>query len=203
MDYKELSFRIFENLCSMEKPGRAAHSLSVAALSQFLCSRFDIEPEKGYAAGLAHDLCKNLPKQSQWILARRLSGEYESFAQIESSMRGDEAFGDHIIHGLAAAAFCVETFGVRDFDFLESLAVHSTGRASMSKLSKIVYISDKLEPGRITPEGTASALTGMGLDDLMLFAVKAVVEWFGDKKLAIADTTVALYNELSKGHKVL
>jgi nicotinate-nucleotide adenylyltransferase len=199
MDYRALSFTIFRDLSAMEKPRRAAHSLSVAALAQFLCGRFGIEPDKGYAAGLAHDLCKNLPKPMQWTFAKELpSGQFGHLAGIEAAMEKDAEFGNHIIHGPASAAFCMKHYNVEDEDFLESLAVHSTGKMEMSDLAEIIYIADKLEPGRITPTGTIGALSGMDLPNLMLFAVRAVVEWFGDRQLAVADATLVLYNELSK-----
>ncbi|MCL2472513.1 MAG: nicotinate (nicotinamide) nucleotide adenylyltransferase, partial [Treponema sp.] len=41
------------------KAGRFIHSRNTALLSWDLCRRFNLDPQKGYLAGIAHDMCKS------------------------------------------------------------------------------------------------------------------------------------------------
>jgi len=58
-----------------------------------------------------------------------------------------------LIHGFAAAEI-LGRYGVRDKDIENAVRYHTTGRAGMSRLEKIVYLADKQVQGerRVTIE---------------------------------------------------
>ena len=41
-----------------------------------------------------------------------------------------------------------DIFGIDDEDILNAIAYHTTGRAGMSTLEKIIFLADAIEPGR-------------------------------------------------------
>ena len=54
-------------------------------------------------------------------------------------------------HGPIAAEKIQELFNVHDPEIIEAIKNHTTGHPNMSKLDKIIYIADSLEPGRDYP----------------------------------------------------
>lgn len=108
----------------------------------------------GRIAGLAHDLCKEMP------LARQ-----EALATIYSSLSGrdipkDGVIGRAALHGPAAAGLLASEFGLDDADILEAVALHTLGAEDMGDLARIIYAADKLEPGRghVDPKFRADCL---------------------------------------------
>jgi nicotinate-nucleotide adenylyltransferase len=164
---------------------RAEHSRGVAALAAGLCSRHGLDPLRGRIAGLAHDLCKELPKREQ----RALAALYPGVAG-ESGLLGDK-----IVHGPAAAALLARDYGLEDGDILEAVALHTLGRPGMGKLATIVYCADKLEPGRghLDPAWRAHLLS-LGLSDMLRETLGAVIAWLEAEGRPVAPESRLLYN---------
>ena len=117
MDFTDSrSFEAFVRpyLDSFCKASRVEHSFSVATVASILCARFGVDPERGFAAGLSHDLLKDRPLPEQWEYARRAKGRgaLKGVAEAVSRMDGEEAFADKIIHGPAASVFLFENGGL-------------------------------------------------------------------------------------------
>ena len=67
----------------------------------------------------------------------------------------------------------------------------------MCPLAKILYIADKIEPGRphVTKEYLAQ-FEDMSLDELMLYVLKENVDYLENKGCAVADETYRLMESL-------
>ncbi len=142
MELAELAALLGGRLDRELKPGRARHSRSVALLAGELCARHGLDEVAGQVAGLAHDLCKDLPMNRQAELAAVYSGlSGQAFAY-------DGVIGEAAMHGPAAAGLLYLEHSLRDGAILEAVALHTLGRAGMGELACIVYAADKLEPGR-------------------------------------------------------
>ncbi|MGN1413635.1 MAG: bis(5'-nucleosyl)-tetraphosphatase (symmetrical) YqeK [Anaerovoracaceae bacterium] len=57
----------------------------------------------------------------------------------------------NLAHGKIAAAVMEREYGITDDDMLNAVSFHTTGRAGMSLLEKIIYIADAIEPNRSYP----------------------------------------------------
>jgi predicted HD superfamily hydrolase involved in NAD metabolism len=171
-------------------PARAAHSRRTAELAAEICGRNGIDPERGRAAGIAHDICKELPRAEQ----RALAASYPA-AVATSSVLIEKA-----LHGPAAAALLARDYGVRDELILEAVAFHTIGRAGMGALAVAVYCADKLEAGR---EGVEDAFRDECLDlplkDMLAAVVRRNVEWIESRGKVVAPETLTLYNSLIDG----
>jgi predicted HD superfamily hydrolase involved in NAD metabolism len=194
MDYAELS-RLIEARALAEGPGamlspkRREHSRNVAVLAAGLCARAGLDPERGRAAGLAHDMCKEFPAAELAALAAAFPG-----ASPRSSLLGGK-----VVHGPAAAALLARDFGVADRELLDAVAYHTLGRIGMGRLETLVYCADKLEPGRrdLDPAFRERCLSLP--PELMLPEVVArLVRWLGEEGLAVAPETRELLASLSR-----
>jgi len=174
-------------------PQRAAHSRRTAELAAELCARFGIDPERGRAAGIAHDLCKELDRDVQ----RRLAAEYPGHPSFSAVM------SDKALHGPAAAALLARDYRVEDEEILDAVAVHTLGRIGMTPLAAVVYCADKLEPGRdgMSPEFRESCLM-LPLAELLREVVGHTIAYLESKGKNVAPETLILYNSLADGDPV-
>jgi len=166
---------------------RAAHSRRVAELAASLCVREGIDPDRGRAAALAHDMCKEMPKKAQRELAAlipgcrsRLGGSWptKSFTAPRrppssratmASRRGDPGGGSPAYRGQAR-------YGQARRDTLLLGQTRAGARAPRR---------------RVSPSMPETALEGM-----LLAVVEGVVVWLQDQGRAVAPETLILYSTL-------
>jgi predicted HD superfamily hydrolase involved in NAD metabolism len=195
MDLSELCRHLDPLLDERLSPERASHSRRVAETAARLCAREGLDPDRGRAAGLAHDLCKEMPRKVQRELAFAYAdskpGSGLSSAQTSSLME------DKVVHGPAAAALLARDFSVDDDELLEAIALHTVGKPGMGILSVIVYCADKLEPGRERlDDAERESCLALPLGAMLLAVVEGVVRWMRSKGRAVAPETLILYSTL-------
>jgi len=87
--------------------------------------------------------------------ARKLAVRYDvDPAKAEIAAWFHDAFrsAGNLEHGPIAAEKIQELFGVTDQEIVEAIRNHTTGHPGMSKLDKVIYIADSLEPSRDFPK---------------------------------------------------
>lgn len=157
-DYDELSGKIDFFVREHVKKTRYEHSVRVAECAVMLCRIFDLDEKKGWFMGIAHDMCKDFPKDELLKLAEK------DGMPIYDMEREKPA----LFHGRAAAVYLKEHYDVDDPSLLEAIAVHVSGAVGMGDYAKILYIADKTEAGRdhLSAE-YREALYKMPLDAMM------------------------------------
>lgn len=168
---------------------RFEHSVRVAETAAFMCGLYGISKEKGYLAGISHDICKEIPKSQMIEFAKKDGFPIEDF---ESEKPG-------LLHGRAAAVFLREKFGIDDKDVLESIAFHTFGKTGLCDLGKIIFIADKIEPGR--PQSTdeyRTHLFAMPLDEITYLVVKENCDYLVSHDKIPAPISIDFLKELSE-----
>lgn len=117
---------------------RFEHSVRVAEYAAKLAPRFNIEPKKAYLAGLGHDSCKNSKDK---FLFNCVKQDGLPVSKIEKEKPS-------LLHGRAAAVIAEFSLGIKDKDVIEAMRYHTFGKVGASDLTLLIYISDKIEPGR-------------------------------------------------------
>lgn len=143
MNYVELTEKISSYTQGAVKKSRFEHSQRVAAMCARICRFYGLDADKGYLAGIGHDMCKDLEIPKMIELAKRDGNPVSEFELNKPSL----------LHGRAAAVMMKEDFGIDDKDILEAVANHTSGKPGMCDLTKALFIADKIEPGR--PQATA------------------------------------------------
>ena len=115
---------------------RFAHTLGVVKTACEMAKRFGEDEHKAEMAGLLHDCAKCMPL-SQMIKAAK-------DVPIDPMMRESKA----LMHAVAGSCVAKDIYGVEDADVLLAIRWHTTGHAGMTRLEKIVYLADMIEPGR-------------------------------------------------------
>lgn len=129
---------IREELKSKLKPSRHEHVLGVAQTAVWLAIKHGEDVNKAYTAGILHDCAKYLPDNEML--------EQADYYHIE--LDDVERRAVQLVHSKVGAYYARDIYGVGDEDILNAIFYHTTGRIGMSKLEKIIYISDYIEPTR-------------------------------------------------------
>ena len=141
---------------------RFEHTLGVEQTARQMARVFGEDEEKAALAGLLHDCAKCMPLSQMIKAARR--------ADVDPVMKESKA----LMHAVAGRCVAQDVYGVQDEDVLGAIRWHTTGRAGMTKLEKIIYLADVVEPTRKPYPGLEdlreACLTD--LDEAMLAALR-------------------------------
>jgi len=173
---------------------RFAHSVAAAETAVALCQRYGLDPEAGFLAGVAHDLCKDMAPERQFELARRFDGPLPALAFMDPQLP----------HGPAAAVFLRDDGLVDDPAVLEAIAYHTFGKPGMGPLALVVYSADKIEPGRgeWIADVASAAVRGDydghgGLERLTAAVIERSMDHVIRSGRPVAPDTLILYNALT------
>jgi len=185
----ETIVRLENDVRSILSPGRFMHSRNTALQVWDLCRRFGIDPQKGYLAGIAHDMCKSLGEKELFRLARADGG---SISKLEQRKPG-------LLHARAAAVQLKRKYGIGDRDVLDAIRYHTTGTRDMNDLAKIVYIADKIEVGRPGIEASLRELKeSADLETLFAAVLNNTVAFLRSRELDISYGTKRLLSAMHK-----
>ena len=168
-----------------EKQSRFEHSKRVAQTCVELCKKYGQDEYLGYFAGISHDICKDFPENEIYELALK---DGEKITPLENEKKA-------LLHGRAASVVLTTEFGVKDEQILQAVRVHTFGCENMCDLAKILFIADKIEPGR--PHVNAEymqKISAFSLDELAYFVLQENIDYLKSKGLEVAPET---FNVLS------
>ncbi|WP_167757949.1 bis(5'-nucleosyl)-tetraphosphatase (symmetrical) YqeK [Deinococcus fonticola] len=141
------------------KPKRYAHVQRVALLAQQIAQANGLseqEIEQAYAAGILHDIARDLPDSE---LLRLAPPECEIDARHPLALHG------------RAARTMLARWGYGDQTVLDAVEDHTTGPRGQRPVSACVYIADVSEPGR----GVNDDIRELALHDLNAALNRAIV----------------------------
>ena len=119
------------------KPKRMPHVLGTAEEAARLARRFGEDETAARVAGLLHDCTKKLDMAEQKALCAQYGIVLDELEQTALKL----------LHAKTGAAIARQVYGVSDAVY-EAILYHTTGRAGMSRLEKILYLADYIEPSR-------------------------------------------------------
>ncbi len=135
--FAELLPLIRQRLETNGRHHRFRHVEGVIDTAVLLAQAHGVDVEKARIAALLHDSTKlDDPAENRRRIALRY-GEGEA-----------DRWPPQLWHGLAAAQYAKAELGIDDADILNAIENHSAGRPGMSKLEKIIFVADYIEPYR-------------------------------------------------------
>ncbi|MCR4762081.1 MAG: bis(5'-nucleosyl)-tetraphosphatase (symmetrical) YqeK [Lachnospiraceae bacterium] len=142
----EDSIRRYRNAMEKElKPDRFEHSLGVAYTSAALAMRYDADVARALTAGMLHDCAKCLDHEEQLRICRK-----NNLPVTEFELRNKK-----LLHAKVGAFLAEHSYDITDAEILSAITWHTTGHPGMTKLEKIVFLADIIEPNRkMFPEMT-------------------------------------------------
>ena len=125
---------------SLLNPNRVAHVLGCRDTAIAMAKRWGADETDAARAGLLHDITKALDGERQLTLA----GEYGII------LNAFQQENPKTLHALTGSLVAERLFGENDA-VVQAVRHHTTGKADMNILEKIIYVADYMEPNRNFP----------------------------------------------------
>jgi len=188
-ELKQITEKINLYALGVLTPPRYEHSVRVAVLARDLCLRFGIEPCDGYLAGIAHDMCKS--GKERWLLSL--------VSQDGDPVIGIELDKPALLHGRAAAVLLAAEFGVTDRSILDAVRHHTFGAPDMDALGKIVFVADKIEPGRTGLDpGKRRKILDSDLDGMTRLVLQDNIQYLEARGKPVSPVTLLMLESLKE-----
>ncbi len=179
--------KIVETLSKRLVESRFHHSLNVAKSAYELAVIYSGDKDKCVTAGLLHDITKNSSDEEHFSL----------FSQGGIVLSVSEKNNRKLWHSISGAEFVKFNTDIDDDDIYNAVKFHTTGRAGMSLLEKIIYVADFISAERDYPDvDIMRSLAVKDLDEAMLYSLKYTIPDLVKKGQTLHPNSVELYNEL-------
>lgn len=123
-------------------PKRVPHVLGTEQEAVRLARRWGEDENDAAEAAILHDITKKLDRNEQLQLCQK----YDIITDTSEGANGK------LFHAMTGAALARDLFGV-PAHIESAIRWHTTGRPDMTKLEKIIYLADYIEPNRHGFEG--------------------------------------------------
>lgn len=165
---------------------RLKHTLGCEKAARKLAKKYGADPEKCAFAAILHDITKQFSREEQLNLCTQYGIIPNSVEQVEWKM----------LHGKTAAAIARAEYGAPE-DVCDAIACHTTGRADMTLIDKIIYLADYIEETRDF-EGvkTARKLANSDLDKALMYCFDSSLRDLLHRKKLIHQDTIAARNSV-------
>ena len=133
-----LPSRVAKRTASLPK-GLADHLLRTRKLARELADRHGVNADSCELGAACHDLARHMRPKALLKEAARLDIPISPIEQRVPIM----------LHGPVAARWLERDGEISNSKVIEAVRCHTTGKAKMRKVSKVVFLADKLEPYKV------------------------------------------------------
>ena len=166
---------------------RFRHSLCVAEEALRLAKLYGADEQKAELAGLLHDIMKEADREEQekyiCMDTRRIPEYYE--------------ISPKLMHAHAGASYVRRELGIKDKDVLAAIRYHTTGRAGMSLLERVVFLADFTSADRDYHDiDTMRSLASKSMEKAMLYALSSSITHLVSKGRLVHPDAIDAYNDL-------
>lgn len=166
------------------KDSRKKHTFGVVKTAKELAEAYNQDISKAETAALFHDIAKHLTQE-------------ESDKEVVKFNIGNEFLGNmNLAHGRIAACWAKDYYGIEDDDILNAIKYHTSARAGMSMLEKIIFVADAVEPGRTYPGADMLRRQAFGdIEEVYRFILKWTINDLKKKGIDPGRDTIDAYKE--------
>lgn len=166
---------------------RYAHTLAVSRLAGELAQAYGEPVADAQMAGLLHDITKEMPVESQLQTIQKSDILYDKTLLLNPN----------VYHALTAFLYARDVLGISNGNLLNAIRYHTTGRAGMSLLEKIVYVADAVSYDRTyAGVGQLRELAFENLNEAALEILRFNLEKLLAARQPIAVDTIFCYNDI-------
>lgn len=165
---------------------RYVHTKGVMGTAIELAKRYDEDTAQAELAAIFHDYAKFRPKEEmkQIILEQNMDNRLLSFHS-------------ELWHAPVGAYLVQKEVGIKDEAVLDAIKYHTSGKPGMSKLEKIIYLADYIEPGRVFPGvDEVRELAMISLDDAFIKSVSNTITFLMSRRQPVFPATFEMYNSI-------
>lgn len=167
---------------------RYYHSLCVSKAAKELAKKYGADVQKAEIAGILHDIMKDLPPEQQ----------LEKMKQYGVRLTEVERSAQKLWHAMLGMAYLKNELHIEDTEILGAVRYHTTGRANMTLLEKILFIADFISADRdYFGVDNLRKAAEINLDEAMLEGFVYTITDLTEQRKAIHPDTIAAYNQVA------
>ena len=174
--------------------GLREHVLRVVEEAQRLAQRHGLDAARAAIAALGHDLARGHTP------AELLRQAIEAGLPVSDVEQREPI----LLHGPLGARLMAERYGIADEELLAAARHHTTARAGMSALERLIFVADKIEAHKAGDDvalAQARALADESIDAALRVILDRQVARAVERGWPLHPDTVAARNELLLGGK--
>lgn len=165
---------------------RYYHSLCVADEAKRLAEKYGGDIEKAYLAGLLHDITKNAPEEEHLQI-------FKEFGIILTDI---EQNAKKLWHAMSGALYVKNILGISDPEIIDAIRYHTTAKADMSLLAKILYLADFTSKDRDYEDvDVIREYVDESLGKAFVYALQYSITDLVNQSRAVHPDTVEAYNQ--------
>lgn len=166
---------------------RWRHTEGVVRTAERMAEKFGVNVEKAHVAALLHDCAKCMPLEEMLAAADAAGVAADALERSSGAL----------MHAAAGAALARTVYGVTDPEILGAIRYHTVGRADMTALEKVVFVSDFVEEGRRPFPGLDEVrrLSMEDLDAAVSMCARLSVEYVRARGETLHPATLQLINK--------
>ncbi|MBQ3264997.1 MAG: bis(5'-nucleosyl)-tetraphosphatase (symmetrical) YqeK [Ruminococcus sp.] len=164
---------------------RRVHSLNVAEEAVRFAKKYGGDVEKARLAGLLHDVTKETDFDTQLQII-------ENGGIMLSEL---ERKSPKLWHAISGACYVRDVIGIDDPDIFNAIRYHTTARADMSQLEKLIFLADFTSAERDYPDiGVIREHAQHSLEEGMLYGIKFTIGRLVGRGDLVSPDALAAYN---------
>lgn len=169
-------------------PSRFYHSLNVADEAKRFAIKYGADAEKAFTAGLVHDIMKDTEKPKQ----------KEIIEKYGHKLTPTELQSPAVWHAISGEAFLRHELNVTDEDILRAVRYHTTARANMSLLEKVLYVADFTSADRNYDDiDVIREKAERSLEEAMIYGLQYTIVEKVKKAQPIHEDSISAYNDIA------
>ena len=166
---------------------RYIHSVNVSKKAVELAQKYGCDIEKAMIAGMLHDITKETPAKEQLKI----------IAEGGIILDDVEKSSSKLWHPISGSVYIRDTVGITDSDIINAVRFHTTGRAGMSLLEKIIFVADFTGDERsYNGVDIMREKSLRSLEEAMLYGLQFTINDLSKRMMTIHPNALACYNEL-------
>ena len=167
---------------------RWLHTEGVMATAKKLAELYGEDSQRAEMAAIIHDVAKYWSVNAQ--------AEYIEQHQLNTQLL---QYDKELWHAEIGAHLALHKYEIKDEQIGNAIRYHTSGRANMSKLEKIVWLADYIEPTRAFPGvEIARELAEQSLEKAILFGLDQTLTFLINKGKVIYPKTMEARNDILK-----
>lgn len=172
--------------------GRYIHTQGVMHTCACLAMVYDIDIATAQVAGLLHDCAKCIPNDKKIKMC----------IKHEIPMTEIETANPYLLHSKLGAYVANRKYHISDQEVLSAIRYHTTGRANMTTLEKIVFVADYIEPSRYKAKNLPiiRKMAFTNLDEAVYMILKDTLNYLKSNPKTIDTTTNDAYEFYKEIH---
>ncbi|MEE1238785.1 MAG: bis(5'-nucleosyl)-tetraphosphatase (symmetrical) YqeK [Acutalibacteraceae bacterium] len=165
---------------------RYYHSLCVADEAKRLAEKYGGNPDKAYLSGLLHDITKNAPDEEHLQI-------FKEFGIILTDI---EQNAKKLWHAMSGALYVKNILEINDPEIIDAVRYHTTAKAKMSLLAKILYLADFTSIDRDYEDvDVIREYVDESLEKAFIYALQYSITDLVNQGRAVHPDTVEAYNQ--------